>query len=233
VTPDVSAIRARLSKATPGLWQLDGPFWWRGGDANPDCTTVITAGDNRMAVAVLPEDHDRQPTADADADLIAHAPTDLAALLAEVERLRTIESVTEIRFRNQHNRIVAAESDAARSRSLADIERELGDEIDMRLSAEVERQAAVIDAKDAALARVRELADNADRVLIERFGEPMEHPGLIQSDHLRAAIRRVDVKPVQVEPDPDGGVDLTDEEFAAFLKAARGASGPPPDGRHV
>jgi hypothetical protein len=78
-----SLLRERAEAATPGPWQLDGPFWWRGGDTNPDCTTVITAGVDRLPVVVLPEDRDRRDTSDADAAFIATASPAVALALAD------------------------------------------------------------------------------------------------------------------------------------------------------
>lgn len=58
-------IRARLDAATPGPWEKTSP------------NVVVAAGD---VVAGVPLTNN--------ADLIAHAPADLAWLLDEVERLR-------------------------------------------------------------------------------------------------------------------------------------------------
>jgi len=78
---DLEPIKARLANvATPPPWKAYGPdalgrtFVNREG-ATLDHAAIIadTGGGNRAA---------------RDADLIAHAPTDLAALIAEVERLR-------------------------------------------------------------------------------------------------------------------------------------------------
>lgn len=73
---DLEPIRARLEAAAPGPWEVakvwggdwffDGPYIW---DNGPDNTG--------------------EPATDkANAVFIANAPTDIAALLAEVERLR-------------------------------------------------------------------------------------------------------------------------------------------------
>lgn len=73
---DIEPIKARLAAATPGPWQ----------------TIVTVETDIGTEHLVTEADMDAScigtsPQA-ADADLIAHAPTDLAALIAEVERLR-------------------------------------------------------------------------------------------------------------------------------------------------
>jgi len=75
VTPaDLAAIRARLAAATPGPWRLQTCAC---GAVCDDAAAVKAGG-----VLVV------ECADDPDADLIAHAPTDLAALLDEVERLR-------------------------------------------------------------------------------------------------------------------------------------------------
>lgn len=92
MTADRSGIRARLAAATPGPWSTEpSPPDWPGREGS-----VVVTPDGDLGGDYLDE---------ADADLIAHAPADLAALLAE------------------------------------------------------------LDAKDAALARVRELADEAIRAI--------------------------------------------------------------------
>ena len=66
--PDrIAEIRARLDAATPGPWLVRNGWV----DLNNLHGDVIPVGHN-----------------DADADLIAHAPADIAWLLDEVERLR-------------------------------------------------------------------------------------------------------------------------------------------------
>jgi hypothetical protein len=79
---DLDAIEARLDAATPGPWHVEDDHatenqiwterrWEAGGGAS-----VVDAGGMGPA----------------DADLIAHAPNDLRALLAEVRRGRRIEA---------------------------------------------------------------------------------------------------------------------------------------------
>lgn len=98
LTPvDLAAMREALAAATSGRWQLDGPFWWRGGDQNADCCTLITAGDDRLPVVVLPEDFDRRVTSDADAALIIAAVNTLPDLLDELDAARaTIARAREL-----------------------------------------------------------------------------------------------------------------------------------------
>lgn len=75
MTDRLAEIRARLNAATPGPWE-----WreWSCGDE------AITGPDNTGFVVNVDE-----ATPHADADLIAHAPADIAWLLDEVERLRS------------------------------------------------------------------------------------------------------------------------------------------------
>lgn len=73
---DLAAIKARLAAATPGPWRQQ--LCACGSDCD-DHASVKAGGS--LVVTCAP---------DADADLIAHAPQDLAALIAEVERLRAV-----------------------------------------------------------------------------------------------------------------------------------------------
>lgn len=67
---ELKAIRERWQAATPGPWGR-----WPGGVTLPLCRYVIIETD--------------QPNAHADRAFIAHAITDVPALLDEVDRLRT------------------------------------------------------------------------------------------------------------------------------------------------
>lgn len=76
MTPEaLEAIRARLAAATPGPWTLP---YHDGALAGPHGASLLGLDVDGMAIV----------WARADAELIAHAPADIAALLAEVERLR-------------------------------------------------------------------------------------------------------------------------------------------------
>ena len=83
MTLDLEPIKERLEAATPGPWRV-----WRDPDpTRARATAVETAwcygdieGDTELITDYLPTD--------ADAELIAHAPEDIASLVAEVERLR-------------------------------------------------------------------------------------------------------------------------------------------------
>jgi len=84
---DLTVIKARLAAATPGPWSslAAKPGW----DADvgiiaPGCECVLAE-----CFCEFKAKGDRHPEwAEANAVLIAHAPTDLAALIEEVERLR-------------------------------------------------------------------------------------------------------------------------------------------------
>lgn len=71
---NLNAIKARLAAATPGPWR-------RGDNRDGRGSATIYA---RRVVVVRYVDNAR------DAILIANAPTDIAALIAEVERLRAV-----------------------------------------------------------------------------------------------------------------------------------------------
>ena len=98
----LAAIRARLDAATPGPWKISGEL--------PDyehytriCVESWIFDAIDIDVPVCPDgftkgEIDERDNPQADAALIAHAPTDIAALLdaiaardAEIERLRKIE----------------------------------------------------------------------------------------------------------------------------------------------
>lgn len=81
---DAEGVRARLAAATPGPWRnapdtAAGRVWVQRGESGvfgPDCEPMFRfRGDKEYARAA------------ADADLIAHAPTDLAAALDRITEL--------------------------------------------------------------------------------------------------------------------------------------------------
>lgn len=78
---DLQPIKARLAAATPGPWEVES-------SETVDGSFIANMG----PIMIVPYFQGMAPMM-ADADLIAHAPTDLAALVAEVERLRT--AITE------------------------------------------------------------------------------------------------------------------------------------------
>ena len=163
LTPDLAAIRARLAAATPGPWLRYGDGTYEVYvDADQDDLPSVTHGSDR------PED----------ADLIAHAPTDLAALCDEVEWLRALgvanwdgsETAQMLHEARQHAEEKEARADAAEKElqeTRADRDRLLGGIAEHTRThradaaesahAESERQRARADAAEAAIARVREL----------------------------------------------------------------------------
>ena len=81
---DIEAIKARLAAATPGPWE------W---SVRPKRHMLIHRFSERGHLTVLEtegeSEHAEYPCAnDADRDFIEHAPSDITALVAEVERLR-------------------------------------------------------------------------------------------------------------------------------------------------
>ena len=95
---DLAAIRARVAAATPGPWEaavcrqsvFDGSDWCGVAPVPLQGTRWGVCLTGRMGA---PE----EGQSIADAELIAHAPTDLLALCAEVERLRAEVAASERR----------------------------------------------------------------------------------------------------------------------------------------
>ena len=86
----LNAIRGRLDARTPGEWEASGreidalaPSWGEVVSTEVNCMNYCYGGTGRGV------EHAE------DAELIAHAPQDLADLLAEVERLRARPTVDE------------------------------------------------------------------------------------------------------------------------------------------
>jgi hypothetical protein len=74
---DIEAITARLSEATSGPWHRHGA------DVHGGVGVLFTGNDGSSEV---------RQQADADAEFVAHAPADIAALLDEIARLRALAS---------------------------------------------------------------------------------------------------------------------------------------------
>ncbi|SNR38899.1 hypothetical protein [Blastococcus mobilis] len=94
---DLAPIHLRLYNASPGPWALD-----------PDDPSTVEAVDRpNLALCALSS----RPSLEekANAALIAHAPADLAALVAEVERLREENDLLREFGRIQHERVVGLE----------------------------------------------------------------------------------------------------------------------------
>ena len=79
---DLEPIKKRLAEASPGPWSWDCDLLRQGEYGEPvlGSEPVYDGGEMIGSTTVVLR---------TDAALIAHAPTDLAALVAEVERLRT------------------------------------------------------------------------------------------------------------------------------------------------
>jgi hypothetical protein len=79
--------RRLADAATPGPWAQDGPYWLTA----DDCSTVITAGPERVAIAVEPRAFERSPRYRADAEFIAWCRTGVPALLDLLAAVRADE----------------------------------------------------------------------------------------------------------------------------------------------
>jgi hypothetical protein len=77
---NLDAIKARLAAATPGPWRVSR----QNIDERPGTSEVCDLVNDCWVIV----EHNDLGRYEDDADLIAHAPADIAALLAEVERLR-------------------------------------------------------------------------------------------------------------------------------------------------
>src|SRR3990167_5061077 len=109
---DLRPIRERLAKAAPGEWVRLQPLQavatrpMREDEDEDEDETIesigLMVGTKEAVCMVLAEDPLRkEPDTDkmwSDADLIAHAPTDLAALCNEIEYLRTRLASTQSEF---------------------------------------------------------------------------------------------------------------------------------------
>lgn len=91
----LAEIEARLRQITPTPWE---ECWVADGPDDPG-VSAITAFRNDLEFVVVqaPGEDDQSPQESMDIEFIAHAPEDIAALLAEVRRLREIESVARER----------------------------------------------------------------------------------------------------------------------------------------
>jgi hypothetical protein len=138
MTPDLEAIKARLAAATPGPWIYDE--WYGTEDGG-----WAAIGPHHEAGEGECDEPDGEPheRAKRDGALIAHAPTDLAALVAEVERLREDYE--------------AACRDAAVRQSIADTRREAIERLEAVAECNAERLTAARAERDEARAEVERL----------------------------------------------------------------------------
>lgn len=123
---DLEAIKARLDKATPGPWEWT--IW-------PRRHMLVHRTGMKSLLTVLETQGEavaEYPCADeGDRDLIQHAPTDIAALIEEVERLRaelTAERADAVEYLHaEAERIRRGESEPAnRENALLDAARIFG-----------------------------------------------------------------------------------------------------------
>lgn len=98
---DLDAIRERAEAATEGPWSAANEHGLLGPEAQPAwCVSQMRPGWESMSptkgyVTDIAETFSDDPDRDPDAEFIAHARTDVPALIAEVERLRKIEAGVE------------------------------------------------------------------------------------------------------------------------------------------
>ena len=97
-TLDLEPIKERLAAATPGPWRV----WHDPDPSKVRSTAVETAwcygdieGDTELITDYLPTG--------ADAEMIANAPEDIAALISEVERLREQVEAVKVAVSNHPN----------------------------------------------------------------------------------------------------------------------------------
>lgn len=97
---ELQAIKARAEAATPGPWTTES----YGNDGRDDVEIQHVRGSNGRTVVTT---DCNVYTTDEDATFIAHARTDVPALVAEVERLQKVHADLEAenrRLRQQHDR---------------------------------------------------------------------------------------------------------------------------------
>ena len=148
-TLDIEAIKTRLAAATPGPWVSN----WSQPSGDERCEQILAENGDEV-VGALWYDGLHLAVNEKDADLIAHAPADIAALLAENARLRAVV-VAATTLRNQ-----AAEGETWEV--LAEYARETNDDYMLRVS-------EAVRAFDAALLAAGMVPDDTKE-------EPMPHP---------------------------------------------------------
>lgn len=142
---DTAAIRARLSAATPGPWTRSVKTW------DGEEIQIVTAG--LAEIAQEPTTFNAYPSGafietdgiEANLELIAHAPTDIAALCDEVVLLRE--------ERDEAFRILSGPAPLHRRTQVVPLARQMVDNLNRAL-AEIDRLRAE---RDAALSEVGRL----------------------------------------------------------------------------
>jgi len=84
-------IKERLQKASPGPWNVDGKLVYKLVQSTNSEHLVNRFSAGVQSARQLHEAQDAE--LDANAQLMAHAPTDIAFLIEEVERLREVEGI--------------------------------------------------------------------------------------------------------------------------------------------
>lgn len=111
---ELTAIRERAQRATPGPWESQGFDSYPGDEGSAVVGTPGTKGSGLVAYALRPKDRHEDGESgadwydadqcDDDANFIAHARTDVPALVAEVERLQGIIDRVQKRARLESER---------------------------------------------------------------------------------------------------------------------------------
>ena len=92
---DLEAIEKRLNRRTKGKWEAK----WLPGGLPPHCNAKVwirSAGRPGIAVSLVNEVVVPGAMRLADAELIAHAPEDIRALINEVKRLRAVAEAAKM-----------------------------------------------------------------------------------------------------------------------------------------
>lgn len=109
VSDRLSEIEARLAGATPGVWKLWGMDVLADQDGTSDVDTAVPVATTRMLIDGKPRTFD--------AELIAHAPTDLTAL---VKFAREVEALHQPRTVYANESHCALQGDHAMGRHVED-----------------------------------------------------------------------------------------------------------------
>ena len=94
---ELAAAEARAAAATPGPWErCDAGTWQHGRYRRTE--VFVRRPDDDVAIASDILDPESDEVSDANADFIAHARTDVPALVAEVRRLRAVVDEAEFKL---------------------------------------------------------------------------------------------------------------------------------------
>jgi hypothetical protein len=98
---DLAAIEARLKAATPGPWG------YKAGFLKHYVFSLDAQEDFGISLQELHWNDGHEVPAAANAQFIANAPTDIAALISEMKRLREVEKVSD-RIYDMYKQVMAA-----------------------------------------------------------------------------------------------------------------------------